>query len=74
MAIAPVRVSPETRDILKTVGRELSARYDRDFTLGEVIRWMIHGYAGNNPKLAEHLKEIIAAIPETPLIPENKDE
>lgn len=73
MAIAPVRVSPETRDNLKFIGRELSARYNRDFTLGEVIQWMINGYSGNNPKLAEHLREIITRIPETPLIPEEQD-
>ena len=62
MPIAPVRVSPETRDDLKFIGRELSARYNQDFTLGQVIQWLINGYSGN-PKLAEHLSEIIARRP-----------
>lgn len=71
MAIAPVRVSPETRDDLKFIGRELSARYNQDYALGDVIRSLIHGYSGN-PELARNLTEIIGRRPSAQLFPEEK--
>lgn len=58
----PVKIERETRDELKFVGRELSAKYNRDFTMSETIQWLINGYSGN-PKLAANLTEIIDRRP-----------
>lgn len=62
MAIAPVRVTPEIRDDLLFIKRELSPKYNRDLSMSDVIQMLITGYDGN-PRLAEYLREIIPRRP-----------
>lgn len=73
MKYAPVRVTEETRDTLKFIQRELAVKYNRDFSLGDIVLWLIHGYSGN-PKLAEHLTEIISRRPNNLFPEESPDE
>jgi hypothetical protein len=69
--IVPVKIGRETRDDLAFLKRELSAKYNRDYTFSDVIDALMHGYSPGNPRLAVALREIVnrrpvRGFPETP--------
>jgi hypothetical protein len=68
----PIRIEIGIRDDLAILRRELSVKYNRDYSMSQVIRSLIQACGGNNPTLANNLREIIARIPETPLLPDDR--
>lgn len=64
MNAATIRVPQEIRDALLILRRELSVKYSRDYTIGEVITSLVNSHKPGNPQLTKNLQDIIARMPE----------
>jgi hypothetical protein len=59
-----VRINPGTHANLVVLKRNLSAAYERDFTISSVIDALVNSYKPGNERLASTIKEIISRLPE----------
>lgn len=57
MALAPVRVSPETRDSLLRLKLQLAARAGRDITMGETVSLAVNFASRHINELSEIIEK-----------------
>jgi hypothetical protein len=56
---ATIRIAEESRDNLLYLRRELSVRFQKDFTMSDTVRYLIQGYSPKHPEITKALSEII---------------